>query len=167
MNRKQYCLMVVLTLVAGLAGGVVSSQFLIGEPVFAQKMPQHQKVVEAEEFRLVDKDGNTRTALRVVTGAPMLLMISKDDKVALQIGLNPVNEWPLLVLRDKNERDRATLCLNANGKPSLYLLDENRKVRVTLGSTPLKVPGTGPITKRSVSTLVLFDEEGNVIWSAP
>jgi len=63
MNKKQYSLMLVLALVAGLVGGVVSSQFLMGQPAFAEKKSNPLKVVESEEFRLVDKDGKTRAFL--------------------------------------------------------------------------------------------------------
>ena len=63
MNKKQYSLMLVLALVAGLVGGVVSSQFLMGQPAFAEKKSKPLKVVESEEFRLVDKDGKTRAFL--------------------------------------------------------------------------------------------------------
>jgi hypothetical protein len=37
MNRKQFGPMVALALAAGLIGGMVSSQFFIGEPVFAEE----------------------------------------------------------------------------------------------------------------------------------
>ncbi|MDH3559180.1 MAG: hypothetical protein OEV25_16455 [Deltaproteobacteria bacterium] len=63
MNKKQYSLMLVLALVAGLVGGVVSSQFFMGQPAFAEKKSNPMKVVESEEFRLVDKDGKTRAFL--------------------------------------------------------------------------------------------------------
>ena len=63
MNKKQYSLMLVLALVDGLVGGVVSSQFFMGQPAFAEKKSNPMKVVESEEFRLVDKDGKTRAFL--------------------------------------------------------------------------------------------------------
>ena len=63
MSKKHYTLMLVLALVAGLVGGVVSSQFLGSQPAFAKKYPFSKKVIEAEEFRLVDKDGKTRAFL--------------------------------------------------------------------------------------------------------
>ena len=63
MSRKQYGFMILLAIVAGLVGGMLSSQFLMGEPVFAQKTPQAQKVIEAQEFRVVDKDGKSRVRL--------------------------------------------------------------------------------------------------------
>ena len=70
--NKQYSLTVLLALVAGLVGGVVSSQFYIGQPVFAQKTEQPGKVIIAEEFRLVDKNGKTCATLGMgVTSKPV------------------------------------------------------------------------------------------------
>lgn len=62
MNRKQYSFMLVLALVAGLVGGVISSRYFEGQPVAAapQKVvvgePTPKKVIEAEEFRVVNKE---------------------------------------------------------------------------------------------------------------
>jgi len=62
MNRKQYSFMLVLSLVAGLVGGVISSRYFVGQSVAAapQKVdvgePTPKKVIEAEEFRVVNKE---------------------------------------------------------------------------------------------------------------
>ena len=65
MNGKQTVLIVAVALVAGLVGGVVASWFLMGAPVFAQKAPQPEKVLQAEKFELVDQAGKTRAGLRM------------------------------------------------------------------------------------------------------
>ena len=63
MSKRQYVLMLVVALIAGLMGGVVSSQYLVGQTAFARKKEPPRKVIEAQEFRLVDKDGKTRAFL--------------------------------------------------------------------------------------------------------
>ena len=63
MATKQYSLMIAIALIAGLVGGVVSSQFIGGQPAFARKTAYFKKVIEAEELRLVDKNGKTRAFL--------------------------------------------------------------------------------------------------------
>src|SRR3989442_7501235 len=63
MGKKQYLLTVVLAVVAGFVGGVGSSWFLMGAPVFAQKTPESAKVIQAEKFEVVDKDGKVRARL--------------------------------------------------------------------------------------------------------
>lgn len=60
MNKKQYGLLLMVAVVAGLVGGVVSSWFLMGSPVFAQKAPEHEKVLQAERFEVVDQAGKGR-----------------------------------------------------------------------------------------------------------
>jgi len=77
MNRKQYCLTVLLSLVAGLIGGVVSTQFFISQPVFAEKTEQPTKVIVAEEFRLIDKNGKIVATLGMgVRSSPELRILT-------------------------------------------------------------------------------------------
>lgn len=93
MNKKQYSLMLVLALVAGLVGGVVSSQFLMGQPAFAEKKSNPLKVVESEEFRLVDKDGKTRAFLGfdhspINRGQPRFVLHGKTGFPLAVLGLS-------------------------------------------------------------------------------
>ncbi|MCH7805435.1 MAG: hypothetical protein IH937_15310 [Acidobacteria bacterium] len=46
-------------------------------------------------------------------------------------------------------------------------MDEDGNNRAVLGSTELKITRTGSTEIRAPSSLVLFDEEGKVLWSAP
>ena len=50
MRKKEYSLMLVLALVSGLVGGVVSIQFLRGQSAFAEKKTEPPKVIEAQGF---------------------------------------------------------------------------------------------------------------------
>jgi len=58
------------------------------------------------------------------------------------------------------------LGFSADGNPSLTLLDQDSNTRAVLGTTQLKHPDTGSTEIRAVSSLVLFDEDGKVVWSA-
>jgi len=49
----------------------------------------------------------------------------------------------------------------------LSLYDDEERRRTVLGTTQLKHPNTGSTEIRAPSSLVLFDEEGKVVWSAP
>ena len=62
MNKQQYSSMLLLALVAGLVGGVVSGQFFAGQSAIAEEEVPHEKVVKAERFLLVDKKGNLAPA---------------------------------------------------------------------------------------------------------
>lgn len=89
------------------------------------------EAIAAEEFRLVDKNGNVRAVLELnEDGQPRLLFFDKDDK--LRISFYVENEAPGVELLDTNEITRAALGLGSNGQPSLQLLDKNEKVHALL-----------------------------------
>ena len=83
MSRREYWMMLVAPTLAGMVGGAVSAWYLISEPVFAQ---QRQKVVNAEEFLLVDKAGKTRAGLGLgPDGGIGLIMVDKNGVKAVKI----------------------------------------------------------------------------------
>ena len=55
--------MVLLAFIAGLIGGVVSTQLFIGQNIYTVKSIKPQKVIEAKEFRVVDENGGTLATL--------------------------------------------------------------------------------------------------------
>lgn len=102
MTKKQCGLIVVLALLAGLVGGLVSSQLFVGQPVFAETAQQNEKVVVAGEFRLVDKQGKTHAVLK----------------------FSP-SSGPSLAMIDESGRARAALGLLGDGTPFFGMLDKN------------------------------------------
>jgi hypothetical protein len=46
-------------------------------------------------------------------------------------------------------------------------LDGNGQKRLALGSVEFTNPLTGVTEKRACSSIVLFDEDGKMLWSAP
>src|SRR5437660_644458 len=75
MSRKNLGLMVVLAVVAGLAGGATSGRFLV-RPATAQETINRPKVIDAEMFRVMDKDNNIRAVLTATDqdGVSLVLM---------------------------------------------------------------------------------------------
>ena len=55
----------------------------------------------------------------------------------------------------------------SDGNPTLQIRDVNRKLRLALGKTELKNKKTGSTENRSTGSIVVFDEEGNVVYSVP
>lgn len=55
----------------------------------------------------------------------------------------------------------------SDGNPTLQIRDVNRKLRLALGKTELKNKKTGSTEIRSTGSIVVFDEEGNVVYSVP
>ena len=200
MNRKQYSLLLVLALVAGLVGGVVSSWFLTTQPIFAKEVTSKSKeifpelqVIMAKEIMLLDLDrkprirlmvdqngepglhfydeeGTYRAGFSVGAGTPALTMHDKSG-LRLQIGLMSLTsigvEWPTILLIDKKGVNRTILTLDPIGRPHLTLKDDKDNTRAILGSTSLKHTQTVIGGKRPPSSLVLFNERGEVIWKAP
>ena len=68
MNKKQYSVMLVLAMFAGFVGGVVASRLFTLQPAFAQKTSKPVEIIEAQEFRLVDKNGRTEARLTMRDG---------------------------------------------------------------------------------------------------
>jgi hypothetical protein len=52
-------------------------------------------------------------------------------------------------------------------QPSLYLSDPKGTTRVVVGHTKLERQATGVTEERPLSSIVLFNKEGGVIWKAP
>ena len=73
---------------------------------------------------------------------------------------------PDFSLLDAQKRIRADLELDADGSPSLTLND-SKHIRAVLGSSHLKNTTTGSTEHRSPSSLVLFREDGKLLWSTP
>ena len=63
MKKKHTAVLVLVALMAGLTGGIVSSQLLNVQPAVAETSPSIAKIVAAKAFQLVDDDGNVRALL--------------------------------------------------------------------------------------------------------
>jgi len=173
--------MTILALVAGLIGGFVSNRFLSPGPMDSQNDVNSKSVIVANEFHLVDEDGKDRWVLKLSSaGEPNITFINNNGWAPMAIGVNKegfpffnmIQEphqkgGPSFILMDGEMKNRAVLGLKEDGAPHLTFLDNNGQLRATFGSTDLKNPFTGLAEKRPCSSLVLFDEDGKIIWSAP
>ncbi len=123
MNRKELGLVLVLAVIAGLIGGELSRLFF-----------QRESFVEAQEFRLVDKEGKACARLVLFeekfpglffydqTGKPRALLslsenwgpelILKGDMNMIRLGISGGN--PLLLLCDQSNLTHANISLSKN-----------------------------------------------------
>ena len=208
MKKRDYALILTIAMFFGLAGGVVVSWIFNSQTVFAQKTAGHEKVIVAEEFRLVDKDGAQLATLHVdQTGQPSLVIndnahtprltmvfgsegalnfglndkkgkktvfMEVDDKGATTLGMGKPNVLlsvsadgrPLLNLSD-GYRSRAVLGLWPDGDPNLTLRDKDGNRRAVLGRIEPESSQIAIIEKRPISSLVLYGEDGRVLWNTP
>lgn len=88
-----------------------------------------------------------------------------DNNSKCGIGLHSDGS-PTLGLVDENGKHRAFLALE-DGRPSLKLYDEKGITRTAIGSVDLVTKSTGTETRRPLSSLVFFNDKGEVIWKAP
>jgi hypothetical protein len=112
-------------------------------------------------------------------GNPMVREQGKGN--GLRAGLSVINGVPGLNLFGKDPKEQASLDFEAPG-PRLFLSDASGTVdlekgnfeisdkqgfRTTIGSTELETPRTGETHKTSAASVVLFDKDSKVLWSAP
>ena len=191
MNKKQFSLLLMLSLLAGLVGGMLTSQFFLGTPVLAEKKVGAQNVVIAEEFRLVDKEDKILSTWGMYAGGPGIVLFGKNGQFRAVFSLTSPDEGPILTfadnkgnhratvglgaerqpyvtLRDQAGKERISLSLDDDGDPYLALYDQAENERAILGTMDsMKLKRTGTIEKRSVSSLVLLGKDGEITWKTP
>ena len=196
MNQKQFLLTLLLAVISAFLGGTVGVWFLMPPSVLVQD--ETPKVIEAEEFRVVDAVGRERAVLDSIglsiyappneepVASYNFMGLSAQSEVGavkldyiegLTIQVNDALLWfdPEFGLRLEsgpavlaiNVSDEGEVSLTLSGEPNISLHDKKGNLRAVLGTTQLKHPDTGSTEIRAPSSLVLFDEEGNVVWSAP
>ena len=75
--------------------------------------------------------------------------------------------YPFFEIKDKSKNSRLMISLYKSNDPYIVLSDNIFTSRAVLGHTELHNKNTGSKEIRHASSLVMFDEKGNVIWSAP
>lgn len=127
MEGKQTGVIIAAAFVAGFVGGIVSSGFLRDAPVFAQKGPQPEKVLQAERFEVVDQAGKVRAVLAVAdSGALGLTLADQAGKTRAILGTLS-DGTPHLGFLDRTGKARALLGTMPNGRMVLALLDKHGK----------------------------------------
>ena len=156
MKNKQPLLLILLATLAGFAGGLISNQIFQTKSALAQKAPDHQKVVIAEEFRVVDKDGKILASF----GTPGYLSdifpkINPSQAPVPQLRLGQETGFQIILSANEVEGSR------------IVMKDKKNKIRTAIGNTEFYMPLTQVTHRRQVSSIVLFDRLGRFQWSAP
>jgi hypothetical protein len=135
-------------------------------------------------LELYDKTGETRARLGLRGDIPFLNLSHENGEASLSLldgprltitdksaktggHLSLYQGIPRLQFTDKEGKSRIMIGVKTDGAPAVELYDEGEKTRATLGSASLESSRAGTVEKRSESSLVLFNKDGNVIWSAP
>ena len=134
MIRNEFLRVIVVAVVAGWAGGLVSGQTLRSEPVIAQEA-KDALVLTAEELRIVGKDGHIRTIIGAqADGATSLSFLDAHGKVRAEMGLNAagVSELALYDQEGKQRKPQgfAYMFVPPNGGPRLSLIGDTANLTI-------------------------------------
>jgi hypothetical protein len=135
MTRKESIWMLVTAMGAGLAGGVLSGLLIRGEPVIAQETAPSGRVLIAEEFRLVSRNGKVRAGLSAqADGTASLTFYDGAGQVRAEMGINAagVSELGLYDQTGKQRKPEgfAYLFVLPNGGPRLNLVGDAANLTV-------------------------------------
>lgn len=193
MKRQQQLWFIVFSLLAGLIGGFISNQIFQTKSAFAEKKPKVQKVVVAEEFRLVNNKGEIRavlkaqagkTELRLTDGYSSNVELATSTFLGASLWLNYKGYTEVFMAAKRAAKVNLSDTLNNIGvtanapRMGLYYGKPNVQ-RITLYGESFLYPNvrignmetvdkkTGVTHHHPVSSIILFNEKGDVLWSAP
>ena len=176
MNKKQYVLIVLLALVAGLVGGIGSTQLI--------SKYWHSKQIKAESFVVVDQQGRERGFFRITddpksANFPVLQLSDNDGRPGIFITVDENGKGDISFWGDKGNHINLDLGLHENGMPFLYFLNADAK---NLGLMLMLDDEGLPSLRFSNRDLMrrlelciredrpyisVFDKDNNPIWTAP
>ena len=144
MSIKKSSHTVILALVSGLVGGMISSQLSAGKPVFAEK----ERMITAEKFVLADKGGVRGYWTTGNDGKVSLTMNSKVGEISLVAG-DQENLFRI-------DAGAGTVGLRVEDKKAgLFLIDRNNRERAEISLKGLTVSAR------------LIGNAGQVLWGKP
>jgi hypothetical protein len=146
----------------GLALSVIASL------AFAQHSqgtaPRIPDVIEAKRFVLKDDNGFERAVLADRGFGPHLEMYRQDGKTLTASFGSTINDDGFALLIGK----RNVIQIDGSSVQLSEFADKRQLTRrAALGSIELQDTKTGAVTTQPVSSLVLFDKEGKVLFRAP
>jgi hypothetical protein len=126
MVRPQTGVLITVSVLSGLLGGIVAVCFVSGGLVTAQEPAgEVPAVVSAMEFRLIDRQGHTRALLSFnEEGQPVLQMRDEFDTERVRVGI--ARETGVDV-RDVDGKTRLVLSVDGEGLPSLVVRDRKHR----------------------------------------
>jgi hypothetical protein len=165
----------------GIVAGIVVSMFIVGGQA------KTARVVEANEFRLVDASGKVRGKFSTNDAGQTLLTLT-DSTEQISASLGTGTEGSSLVLSAMNINTWVHLSTpkgifgglhmigpggkldvtldDSNGGPNLSVEDKEGYSSV-IGRSDLVLTKTGKKEQTPAASLVLFNKDKKVLWSAP
>ena len=85
-----------------------------------------QTLLESQELKLIDNDGNARLFVRMYSKVPVLQILDTTGKPRMSLGLR-FDDTPFIDLSDGSGRTRATFEMTEDDAPAMRLMDETGK----------------------------------------
>lgn len=128
MVRPQTGLLITVSVLSGLLGGIVAACFVSGGLVTAQEPAgEVPAVVSAKEFRLIDRHGHMRALLAFNDeGQPFLQMRDEFDTDRVRVGISRETG---VDVRDVDGKTRLVLSVDEEGLPSLVVRDRKHQTK--------------------------------------
>jgi hypothetical protein len=128
MVRPQAGVLITVSVLSGLFGGIVAACFVSGGLVTAQEPAgEVPAVVSAKEFRLIDRHGHTRALLAFNDeGQPFLQMRDEFDTDRVWVGISRETG---VDVRDVDGKTRLVLSVDEEGLPSLVVRDRKHQTK--------------------------------------
>lgn len=111
-------------------------------------------VIQAEEFQLVDSQGNVRARLGFVNGEPCLQFIDSNGCERINIGISA--DEPSIRILNSDASTQAAIGTIDEEYTGIMLCDETG----VLGMTML-------IDQNRESRIEIYDQKGETFWAAP
>jgi hypothetical protein len=128
MDRPQTGVLITVSILSGMLGGIVATCLVGGGLVTAQEPAREvPAVVSAKEFRLIDRQGHTRAALSFnEDGQPFLQMRDEFDTERVRVGISRETG---VDVRDVDGKTRLVLSVDEEGFPSLVVRDRKHQTK--------------------------------------
>ena len=109
--------------VSGLVVLAVLAGYIAFKNLAEKQVTVKKILLESQEVKLVDQEGNTRFFMRLYSKVPILQLIDSNGKPRMSIGLR-FDDTPFIDLSDKDGETRAVFEMTEQDQPTLRLLDK-------------------------------------------
>lgn len=122
--------------------------------------PERIRAIDAEQIRLVDRDGNVRGFFGIdANGNAGLILSAGNGTPQVVISVSAAGHYPMVKIQDDEDRDRITLALTETGAAVIQVRDRHN--RSQMANLTLAVDTDGQATG------IMCDNDGNVLWGRP
>lgn len=102
---------------------VLLGAFAVSDKLDLNQIIVKQTLLESNELKLLDKDGNARLFIRMYSRVPVLQVLDATGKPRMSLGLR-FDDTPFIDLSDGQGRTRATFEMTEEDAPAMRLMDE-------------------------------------------